>query len=245
MLPIRDINPTRTTPVVNYLLIVANVAAFVWMKSLPPWYEPGYGLVPTRIALDPLGESFTVLTSMFMHANVAHLVGNLWFLWIFGDNVEDALGHGRYLGFYLGGGIIAAIVQVATNLSAPVPMVGASGAIAAVTGAYLVLYPRAPILIVNPVPLLWLVMGLTLVVPAWVVVGEFFVMNLLMGVQTLHGQANGEVAHGGIAVFAHLGGFIAGLLAIRPLSRGRARDRSRAARSWEGWRPPPGGRYRY
>jgi membrane associated rhomboid family serine protease len=245
MLPIRDINPTRTTPFVNYLIVGANVAVFLWMRSLPRWYEPGYGLVPTRVALDPLGESFTIFTSMFMHANLAHLVGNMWFLWIFGDNIEDALGHSRYLAFYLMGGIVAAVVQVLTNLAAPIPMVGASGAIAAVTGAYLLLYPRAPILIMNPLPLLWLVMGLTLVVPAWLVAAEFFVMNLMMGVQTLHMQAVTGAAQGGVAVFAHLGGFIAGMLLIYPMNRGRARERRRAARSWEGWRPPPGGRYRY
>jgi membrane associated rhomboid family serine protease len=235
MLPLRDINPTRTTPVVNYLLIAANIAAFVWMKSQPPWYEPGYGLVPTRITADPLGEAFTIFTSMFMHANLAHLAGNLWFLWIFGDNVEDALGHGRYLGFYVGGGIAAAIVQVATNVSAPIPMVGASGAIAAVTGAYMVLYPRAPIVIMNPVPFLWLIMGLTMVVPAWFVAGEFFVMNLLMGVQTLQIQASDQAAQGGVAVFAHLGGFVAGLIAVGPLSKGRERRRGR---DWDGWRAP-------
>jgi membrane associated rhomboid family serine protease len=246
MVPIRDINPARTTPFVNYLLVAANVGAFFWLKSLPPWYEPGYGLVPTRVALDPLGEAFTVFTSMFMHANLVHLVGNLWFLWIFGDNVEDAFGHSRYLAFYLGGGVVAAVVQVAVNTAAPVPMVGASGAIAAVTGAYLILYPRAPVLILNPVPLLWLFMGATLVVPAWIVAGEFFVMNLAMGLETLHVQATGEAAQGGIAVFAHLGGFIAGLIAAGPLSRGRDLAQSRGRRrQWEGWRPPPGGRYRY
>jgi membrane associated rhomboid family serine protease len=236
MLPIRDINPIRTRPVVNYLLIVANVAMFVWMHTLPRWYETGYGLVPTRIAADPLGEAFTIFSSMFMHANLAHIAGNLWFLWIFGDNVEDALGHGRYLAFYLLGGIAAAAAQVFTNVGSPVPMVGASGAIAAVTGAYMILYPRAPILIVNPVLPLWLIFGITFVVPAWVVAAEFFVVNALMGVQTLGTRAlNDDAATGGVAVFAHLGGFIAGLLLVKPLTRGRKRTDHRA---WEGWRPP-------
>jgi membrane associated rhomboid family serine protease len=238
MLPLRDVNPVQRTPVVNYLLILANVAVFVWMTSLPPWYEPGFGLVPTRIARDPLGEGFTVFTSMFMHANLMHLVGNMWFLWIFGDNVEDALGHFRYLAFYLLGGLAAATLQVVMNVSSPVPMVGASGAIAAVTGAYMLLYPRAPILILNPLtmlmPLLWFVLGLTLVVPAWIVAGEFFVMNLLMGVQSL-GVQNAD-ARGGVAFFAHLGGFIAGMLLVGPMSRGRERKRRK---DWEGWRPPP------
>jgi membrane associated rhomboid family serine protease len=236
MVPLRDINPVRTRPVVNTLLILVNVAAFAWMQGLPPWYEPGYGLVPTRVAADPLGEWFTIFTSMFMHANLVHLVGNMWFLWIFGDNIEDALGHGRYLGFYLGGGVVAALVQIATNLSSPMPMVGASGAIAAVTGAYLVLYPRAPILILNPVPLLWLLWGLTLVVPAWIVAGEFFVMNVYMGFQSL--QMADRATEGGVAVFAHLGGFIAGLVSITPLARGRERGGTQA---WDGWQPPARG----
>ena len=206
---------------------------------MPPWYEPGYGLVPTRIALDPGGEAFTIYTSMFMHANLMHLGGNMLFLWIFGDNVEDALGHARYLAFYLGGGTVAAIVQVATNFSSPLPMVGASGAIAAVTGAYLVLFPRAPVLILNPIPFTWLFWGLTWVVPAWIVVGEFFLVNLLGSAESLHTQAlTNQAPQGGVAVFAHLGGFLAGLLAILPLTHGRKRTESR---KWEGWRPPPRG----
>ena len=124
MFPIRDINPTRTTPFVNYLLVVGNVTAFFFMKSLPPWYEPAYGLVPTRIVADPAGEAMTVFTSMFMHANLLHLGGNMWFLWIFGDNIEDSLGHVRYLLFYAIGGIVAALAQVFVNVASPIPMVG-------------------------------------------------------------------------------------------------------------------------
>jgi membrane associated rhomboid family serine protease len=241
MFPIRDINPTRTTPFVNYLLIVGNVAAFAFMKSLPPWYEPAYGLVPTRIVADPGGEVITVFTSMFMHANLLHLGGNLWFLWIFGDNVEDALGHTRYLLFYAMGGIAAALAQIFMNVASPIPMVGASGAIAAVTGGYVLLYPRAPILIVNPVPFLWLVMGLTLVVPAWLVAGEFFFMNLFTGIQSLHAEAASGEATGGVAFFAHLGGFVAGLLFVRPMRSGRARP---TRSNWDGWRAPPRARMR-
>jgi membrane associated rhomboid family serine protease len=236
MIPLRDLNPVRSTPFVNWLLILGNVAAFVRQKSLPVWYEPAFGLVPTRLVADPPGEAFTILTSMFMHANLMHIAGNLWFLFIFGDNVEDALGHGRYLVFYLVGGIVAGLAQVFTNVASPIPMVGASGAIAAVTGAYMLLFPRAPILVVNPIPLLWLVMGITFVVPAWIVAGEFFLVNLFTGVQALGAQAAGEPT-GGVAVFAHLGGFVAGLVLVRPMTRGREkRDR----KNWEGWRPPPG-----
>jgi membrane associated rhomboid family serine protease len=232
MIPLRDINPVRSTPVVNYLLILANIGAYLYMGSLPPWYEPGYALVPTRIFADPLGEAFTIFTSMFMHANLSHIAGNLWFLWIFGDNVEDAMGHTRYLFFYLLGGVVAAGVQMAMTIGSPVPMVGASGAIAAVVGAYMVLYPRAPILILNPIPLLWLFWGLSFAVPAWFVAGEFFLVNALMGVQSLQ---SAEAASGGVAVFAHLGGFVAGLLAVGPLTHGRERSRHKA---WDGWREP-------
>jgi membrane associated rhomboid family serine protease len=157
----------------------------------------------------------------------------MWFLWIFGDNVEDAMGHLRYLLFYLFGGVVAAVVQMVMTAGSPIPMVGASGAIAAVTGAYMLLYPRAPILVLNPVPLLWLFWGLTFVVPAWFVAGEFFVLNLLTGVQSL--SLPDGAATGGVAVFAHIGGFIAGLVLVAPLTRGRERAKHRA---WEGWRPP-------
>jgi membrane associated rhomboid family serine protease len=250
MIPLRDINPVRSTPFVNYLLILANVAAFVWMVQKPIWYETGYALVPARLAADPLGEVFTVFTSMFMHesygwhldnltwveriVSLQHIAGNMLFLWIFGDNVEDAMGHGRYLFFYLFSGVIAASVQVAMTLGSSIPVIGASGAIAGVIGAYMLLYPRAPILILNPIFWLWLFWGLTLTVPAWFVAAEFFVMNVFMGVQTLHSQGAGA-ATGGVAVFAHIGGFIAGLVAVGPLSRGRERPQHRA---WAGWRSP-------
>jgi membrane associated rhomboid family serine protease len=241
MLPLRDINPVRTTPFVNWLLILANVLVFFRMAALPPWYEPGYALVPSRFLADPPGEAFTIVTSMFMHANLAHLGGNMLFLWIFGDNIEEALGHVRYLGFYLLGGLVAAITQVVLSGASPIPMVGASGAIAAVTGAYLVLYPRAPVLILNPVPLLWLFWGITFVVPAWIVVGEFFLMNLFSGIQTLGQAALGHAAQGGVAVFAHLGGFVTGVVGVRPLLP----ERPRASRkNWDGWRAPPRARYR-
>jgi len=199
------------------------------MKSLPPWYEAGYGLVPTRIVADPGGEVVTVFTSMFMHANLAHLGGNMWFLWIFGDNVEDAIGHGRYLGFYLLSGIAAAATQMIIDPSSGVPMVGASGAIAGVLAAYAFLYPRAPITILNPAPPLWLFFGLFFDLPAWIVIAEFFVVNLLNGFGSLGSRA------GGVAFFAHIGGFLAGLMMIRFFLIGRTR---REAERWRSLRPP-------
>lgn len=242
MLPLRDLNPTRPrfVPFVNYLLIAANVG--VWLMQLAlmqagaAWVVPGYGIVPSRFTSDPLGEAFTVVTSMFMHGGWGHLGGNMLMLYIFGDNVEDAVGHGRYLAFYLVCGAVAGLAQLLTDPASPTPMVGASGAIAGVLGAYLVLYPQAPVTIVNPIPILWLFFGLFLEVPAWLVAGEWFVVNLLNGIQSLWFMADG-----GVAFFAHLGGFVAGLLLIRPLCHGRERV---AARRWHGFRPPERRYYR-
>ena len=242
MIPIRDDNPTRTTPVVNYLLIGANVAVWLWQWSLlrggVSWTVPAYGLVPGRLVADPAGEAFTILTSMFMHGGWQHLLGNMLFLYIFGDNIEDALGHGRYLAFYLLAGLAAAGAQIGIDPHSTLPMVGASGAIAGVLGAYLVLFPRAPILVINPVLPLWFVFGAFLVFPAWLVVGEWFLWNVIRGVGSLARTG------GGVAFFAHLGGFVLGVLLIRPATIGRSR---RTAKSWQGWRPPrrlPAGQYR-
>ncbi len=175
MLPIGDRNPTRTTPVVNYCLLALNVAVFAWQFSVlsrggEAWLTPGYGLVPARITNDLSGEAFTVFTSMFMHGGLLHLGGNLLFLYIFGDNVEDSIGHVRYVLFYLLSGIGAGAAQVLTDPSSQVPMVGASGAIAGVLGAYIVLHPRAPITVLNPPPLAFFI-GFFIVVPAWFVIG--------------------------------------------------------------------------
>ena len=136
--PLRDENPTERAPVVNYALIALNVAAFLYtwpaISGGQWWIVPGYGLVPTRIVADPAGEAFTVLTSMFMHGGWGHLASNMLFLHIFGDNLEDMLGHAKYLGFYLLAGLVAALAQVGIEPESAVPMVGASGAIAGVVG---------------------------------------------------------------------------------------------------------------
>ena len=239
-IPVRDINPTRTTPIVTYVIIAANILVWLWQLSLQVtgrgWLEAGYSVVPVRLTGDPTGESFTILTSMFMHANLAHIGGNMLFLYIFGDNVEDSLGHGRYVVFYLACGAAAALAQVLVGPGSHVPMIGASGAISGVLGAYVVLYPRAPIMVLNPVFLLWFVLGPLLVFPAWLAIGMWFFWNLLGGLGSLAGQG------GMVAFFAHLGGFAAGLMLIRPWMRGRQR---RQAKRWEGWqrprRPPPRG----
>jgi len=215
MIPISDQNPTRTTPYVTYLLIALNIFAFVIERQLigghgESYVIAGYGLVPTRVSADPSGEAFTVLTSMFMHGGFGHLAGNLLFLWIFGDNVEDAIGHLRYVVFYLSCGVCAAAAQVFTNLASQAPMVGASGAIAGVLGAYLVLFPRAPITVF---------VGFFLIsLPAWVVVGFWFLLQLSGGWAAL-----GLDTASGVAFFAHIGGFLAGVLGVRPAMIGRTR----------------------
>lgn len=233
MIPLYDNNPTRGPAVVTVVLIAANVAVFLAQVVLQgggaAWVIPAYGLVPTRLAQDPTGEAFTVLTSMFMHGGWGHLGWNMLFLHIFGDNVEDALGHGRYLGFYLLGGVGAAACQFLVNPSSNIPMVGASGAIAAVLGGYVVLHPRAPVAVVNPILPLWLLMGPLIALPAWFVVGEWFLVNLLGGLGSI-GRTEG-----GVAFFAHIGGFVVGLLAIRSFARGRARQ---TQGRWSGWQAP-------
>lgn len=231
-LPLADINPTSRRPVVTLGLVVATVLAWLWqLGAMSTVGEAAvvvaHGLVPRRLLLDPAAAAPTLLTSMFLHGSLAHLAGNMLFLHIFGDNVEEALGRVRYLLFYLGCGVAAGLAQAAVDPSSTVPMVGASGAVAGVLGAYLVLHPRAPILVFNGLIFPWPL----LTFPAWMAIGMWFVLNVLGGVLSL-GMGHG----GGVAYFAHLGGFAAGLLAIRICMAGRA---CREVDPWEGWRPPP------
>ncbi len=210
VLPVRDHLPTRTVPFVNYGLITANVLVYGAVLSLtangadPDALTQQLALVPSELVRDPIGNAPMLLTHLFMHGSLLHLAGNMLFLWIFGDNVEDALGHARYLVFYLLCGLAAALAQVAVSLSSSVPMVGASGAIAGVLAAYAILYPRSPITVLNPIPLLWIVWGFFLTLPAWFVIAEFFVVNLWNAIQPSNPT-------GGVAFTAHVGGFLAGL----------------------------------
>jgi membrane associated rhomboid family serine protease len=220
-------------PFINYSLIAANVAGFVLERmSISEGVDPDdllqtWGLVPRHVFADPVVGAETVLTSMFMHdpTNLLHIGGNMLFLWIFGDNVEDALGHFRYVAFYVLGGVGAATAQTLVAPMSVTPMVGASGAISAVLAAYVLLYPRSPITVLNPVPLLWLFWGLFLQFPAWLVIGAYFVVNLW--------SALTSTSQGGVAFMAHVGGFVAGAVLLRLFMIGRARmdDYSR----WERW----------
>jgi membrane associated rhomboid family serine protease len=226
MIPLRDEIPTRETPVVNYLLIAMNVLVFVWMLFMPEAtlerFFNEHAMIPANFTdgVVSLGDMMDIFTSMFMHAGLAHIGGNMLYLWIFGDNVEDRLGHGRYLAFYLVGGVVADLTHFLTDSSSQIPTVGASGAIAAVLGAYLVLYPGSQI--VTAVPL-GRFMRLTLV-PASVVLGLWFVLQFFDGVMALGGA---DV--GGVAVWAHIGGFVAGAVMAKLLTSGR---RTEGAGTW-------------
>jgi len=217
MLPIRDDQPRYSTPFVNYFLIGLNLVIFLFEAALDPQslnlLIHQFGVVPYHLAVF-LGGShryplpvivLPFFTSMFLHGSWMHVIGNMWFLYIFGDNVEDYLGHFKYLVFYILTGLIAMSTQVAIDLHSTVPTVGASGAIAGVLGAYFVLYPRARVLTWFFVFVLW--------VPAWVILGYWFVLNFLSGTATtlaVPGQSMG-----GVAFWAHVGGFISGALLVK------------------------------
>jgi membrane associated rhomboid family serine protease len=245
IVPLRDHLPTRSPAVVNYAIIAANIAAFIWEESeIAQGVDPDaltrlLGLVPARFIADPGGALPTVFTSMFMHGGLSHIAGNMLFLWIFGDNVEEALGHFRYLVFYLLGGICAATAQSLAALGDPValhvPMIGASGAISAVLAAYALLYPRSPITVLNPIFLLWFFFGLFLSFPAWLVISIFFLTNLW--------DAFANAAAGGVAFMAHVGGFVGGMLFLRSFMSGRVRMDEYAR--WERWANRRRGREEY
>jgi membrane associated rhomboid family serine protease len=237
MVPLRDRLPTSRPPIVNYTIIALNLLVFVWELTAvgatggAQQLVDDWALTPARFLEDPVGQAGTIFSSMFMHDPTRwwHVGLNMLSLWIFGDNVEDALGRAPYAAFYLLSGIAAAAGQMLVNPHSQIPMVGASGAIAGVMAAYVSLYPRSPITVLNPVPLLWIFFGLFLELPAWVVILEFFVINVWFGLRSLGSN------QGGVAFFAHLGGFVAGLLLVRVfLSRISARDHER----WHTFRSP-------
>lgn len=216
MFPIRDDAPRSTTPYVNYFLIGLNIAIFLFEASLPrhsrQLFEMEFALVPHNLlswasGVVPAAYAFPpIFTSMFLHASWPHVLLNMWGLYIFGDNVEDRLGHFGYLLFYLASGLGAAFTHLLFNLNSQVPTVGASGAIAGVMGAYFLLYPRARVLV-------WFFFIFFFWVPAWLVLGLWFVGQLLNGAASALSPATGNV--GGVAFWAHVGGFITGLLLIK------------------------------
>jgi membrane associated rhomboid family serine protease len=233
VLPLRDHLPTRTVPFINYMLIAANVAVFVLERTTiasgisPERLLETWGLVPRRLFVDPVVGVETVFASMFMHdpTNLMHIGGNMLYLWIFGDNVEDAMGHSRYLAFYVAGGVCAAAAQTLVDPTSSIPMVGASGAISAVLAGYAFLYPRSPITVLNPIFLLWFFWGLFIEFPAWLVIAIFFAANLWSALTVS--------AQGGVAFMAHVGGFLGGIVLLRFFMAGRERMDDYAR--WNRW----------
>ncbi|MGZ4778585.1 MAG: rhomboid family intramembrane serine protease [Thermoanaerobaculia bacterium] len=218
MIPLRDENPRRTVPVVNIMLIIANVLMFFWEVSLGPDLESALSavaFVPARFWYAPIAipNLISIGVSMFLHGGLLHLGGNMLYLWIFGDNVEDTLGHAKYLFFYFACGVAATLAHAIVNPSSMVPSIGASGAIAGVLGAYLVLFPRARVLTLIPIVFFITVRE----IPAIVVLGLWFVLQLFVGVGSLGGQQD----IGGVAYFAHIGGFVFGMLLVLLLRGGR------------------------
>jgi membrane associated rhomboid family serine protease len=221
MLPLKDDQPTYSTPFVNWFLIAVNLLVYVFEATLDPRssliFAREFGVVPAHLSAFLSGSARYSLpqvavpyfTSMFVHASWMHVLGNMWFLFLFGDNVEDYLGHVKYIIFYLLSGFIAMATQVAMYPHSNVPTVGASGAIAGVLGAYFVVYPRARVLTWFFVFVLYL--------PAWVVLGEWFVIQFVEGAESLSVTNVGRDM-GGVAVWAHVGGFIAGMLMVKVFS---------------------------
>lgn len=213
MIPFRDNIPSRSFPVLTVLIILVNVLVFFYELSLPPRQLNSlivsYGVVPARFL--EAGGLITLFTSMFLHAGWMHLIGNMWYLWIFGDNIEDRLGHGRYLLMYFLCGIAAGLLHLFFNAGSSLPSVGASGAIAGVLGAYLVTFPTARILTLLPIFVFWQVIEL----PAMLVLGFWFIVQLLSGTASvaMSSQTHGE----GVAWWAHIGGFVAGMFLMKVL----------------------------
>jgi membrane associated rhomboid family serine protease len=217
MLPLRDDQPRYSTPWVTRFLIVLNLLIFLFEATLSPRALNGlvhqFAVVPSHLAALLAGSSRYPLpavvvpffTSLFLHASWMHVIGNMWFLWIFGDNVEDYLGHFKYLVFYLLCGLIAMSTQVAVDIHSTVPALGASGAIAGVLGAYFVLYPRAKVLTWFFIFVIW--------VPAWIILGYWFLLNFLSGTATILDVQMRNM--GGVAFWAHVGGFLSGALMVK------------------------------
>jgi membrane associated rhomboid family serine protease len=224
MIPLRDNIPSSRAPVLTIGLIAVNVVVYVIQTMLPP-QQVGefihlYGLIPLEISSGapfvphPVPLYATIVTSMFIHGGLFHLGGNMLYLWIFGDNVEDRMGRPKFLMFYLLSGAGAAAAQIWANPASKIPMIGASGAISGVLGAYLFLFPRARVLTLIPLGLFSRVAE----IPALVVLGFWIVVQVLNGVMTFGSQA------GGVAWLAHIGGFVAGLVMVMPFA-GRRRRR--------------------
>ena len=217
MLPLKDNIPSKSFPFVNIGLIVINTVFFIYVLSYGQEFDQvifTLGFIPARF-LSRFSDNFItpegilpVFSSMFLHANLIHLLSNMWMLWIFGDNVEDCMGHGRYLLFFLLCGVAAVFAQAVSNPQSAIPMVGASGAISGVLGAYFLTYPKARILTLVPIVILFYIVEL----PAYFFLGFWFVLQFIQG--SLHALNAQSMISGGVAWWAHVGGFVAGVLLL-------------------------------
>jgi rhomboid family protein len=205
MIPLRDVIPSRTVPFLTVTIIVLNALAWFYELGLPradlPVFLRQYGVVPAYFA------PATLISSMFLHGSWSHVLGNMWYLWIFGDNVEDRMGHFRFLIFYLLCGIAAALGQIFIDPTSTLPTIGASGAIAGVMGAYFVLYPQSRVLTLIPLIIIWEVVEL----PAIFLLGFWFLMQLFSA-GAIAATANSQA--GGVAFMAHVAGFLTGLVGV-------------------------------
>ena len=222
MIPLRHTQPSYSTPVITGILIVLNVALFLFEVSLDEFsrneFIATFGIVPSRF------QFLTLFTSMFLHGGWMHLIGNMWFLWIYGDNVEDILGKGKYILFYLACGVAAGLVHVMLNPGSRVPTIGASGAIAGVMGAYMAKFPHSRILTLVPI----FIFIQLIEIPAVFILAYWFILQVFSGVGEI-GHSN--VSQGGVAWFAHIGGFVAGYLLVRVMGASD-RYRHRADLHW-------------
>jgi membrane associated rhomboid family serine protease len=233
MIPIRDDQPRFSTPYITYFLVALNTLVFVYELAVGAQsrealnamiYE--FGIVPDHIGAALTGEAhfsfaaafLPILTSMFLHGSWLHIIGNMWVLWIFGDNIEDYLGHFPYLIFYLLCGFAAAITHIVLNAGSDVPTVGASGAIAGVMGGYFLLYPKSRVLTLVPLIVFFTFWWL----PAWIVLGYWFLLQFFSGTTSI---AYSSPSSGGVAFWAHVGGFVAGLILIKIMPRRAQRER--------------------
>ncbi len=218
MFPIKDTIRSRSFPIITWIIILLNVLVFLYENSLGPRllqsFVMQFGIVPTRIDLLNPFTWYPLVTHMFLHGGWFHLLSNVWILFIFGDNVEDRLGSDRYLLFYLMGGIAAGLVQFYFSFDSNTPSLGASGAIAAVLGAYILFFPRARVITL----ILLLIIPWFVEIPAVIFLGIWFITQLFSGLASLSAQS---VQVAGVAWWAHIGGFVFGLLFARPFTAGR------------------------
>ena len=221
MIPLKDMTPRRSFPLMTLLLIAANIAVFIHQISLPPRAADAfimtYGLIPAKISMALAGRHYTLaqalvplLTCMFLHGGWLHIIGNMWFLWIFGANVEDRLGALPFLLFYLVCGIGSGVTQAAFSWGSKIPSLGASGAISGVLGAYIIFFPGSRILTLIPLFIIFF----TARIPAVIFIGLWFLVQFLSGLGSM-----GAVNSGGVAWWAHVGGFLMGMILALGLKR--------------------------